>query len=231
MVNWGRGLLIFMTIFTSFLILLGAFLPTFGARKAGSLSVGLLKTCEPRNAGRGLDSIDLGAKDVSGRRSLTNVAGYKCVGNDVVDQAANNAVTRGVRELGSSIKSTFKEMRGDTVTHSHTTHPRPTAEKVSLGFLCTAGVFTALIGFFAMFPSLTIYTFSYMFAPLLLHIIGFGLMIWTGMERLKSTVNATDRTVEKGLALEITSMVFLVVLTALWSSGFVRKPVATKYGV
>lgn len=236
MAKWTRITLSFFTLLTAAFIILGALLPTFTAKIEGrtASTVGLLKTCVPRHAhNHGGMNIDGSNRDSEGKASINAIAGLRCVDNDETDKIFNNKAAQKAREFGSSIVNKAKQAVGEK-DHDfhHTYHTRPTAEKVSVGFLCTAGVITALIAIMAMFPSLSFYAFSYMMAPLVLQVIGFGLMIWTGIERYNATsAGVASRGVGGGLGLQIAGLIMMIVLTGLWSMPSARKEVLTKYSV
>lgn len=207
-----------LTLLTAIFIILGALLPTFVAR-VGSAdnTVGLFKTCLKKDDSSTFGGVSLNTEG----RSLHNFMGLKCMDNSKADKAFGTS---------SSIKESAKGLVGND---SHTFKPRPTAEKVSAGFLCTAGVITALIGFFTLFPSMSIFAYTYMISPIVLHVIGMSLAIWTGIERFKSMgANSTvsNRVPGAGLILQIVSLLMLIVLAGMWTMPSARKTSVSKYG-
>jgi len=223
MAKWTRISLSLLTILTAVLIILGALLPTFVAKSGPQQTYGLFKTCVPR------DSNNHGG--ISGNKNADNfdsAVGLICTDNDKYDKVGS--ISNSARETANNAAQKAGEFFGNEKKINHTYKPRPTAEKVSAGFLCTAGVLTALIGLFTLFPSLNIFAFTYMISPVVLHVIGMSLAIWTGMERYKSYSLGQSRSVGAGLALQIVSLISLIVLSALWSMPSARKQVVTKYG-
>lgn len=222
MAKWTRISLSLLTLLTAAFIILGALMPTFvNQHSDDQATVGLFKTCHSRplqNAKTNDSHLD---------RAL----GLTCYDNDKVDKGIAKPAAA-VRHAANSAKQNVKSVFGkeDTIP-DHTYQPRPTAEKVSAGFLCTAGVLTALIGFFSMFPSMTVYAYTYMISPIVLHVIGMALAIWTGIERYKSypVVFSTDRKIGAGLGLQIASLLMLIVLAGLWTMPGARKTVVNKY--